>query len=376
MVCGCGLNHHIDGSEPIPTQFLDQNMLNLAYKVWVREDQLVLSWIVASVSENIRPQLVGAETARAAWDKLVVAYASGSKPLIRELKMQLHTLRHDNASIEAYVQNAKGIADRLAALQHLIHNDDFVEFVLAGLGPAYRPFTRSLVSHQEDIMFDALYGILLNEERQLKIDETINVIAPTSQFTQSSISTTRGRGKGHIARVCPSPRANSISVVSSRPTSNLASSPNPPIQSWLMDNGITHHLTADLDNLGFDNEKNPTQESSSGDLYSLPVLHSSSPASYAASLGVWHARLDHASYPTVHHALPSNVLASSSNEYPSLCSTCDVSKSHKLPFKESSFKDTGPLDLVCSDVWGAAPVASKDGYRYYVILFYHFSKYT
>ncbi|XP_019252782.1 PREDICTED: uncharacterized protein LOC109231585 [Nicotiana attenuata] len=145
MVCDCGLNHHIDGSEPVPDTLLEDSKPNPTYKVWVREDQLVLSWIVASVSE-------------------------GSKPLIRELKMQLHTLRRDNASIKSYIQKAKGIADRLAALQHPISNDDLVEFVLAGLGPVYRPFTRSVEPHQEDITFDALYGLLLNEEQQLKRD--------------------------------------------------------------------------------------------------------------------------------------------------------------------------------------------------------------
>ncbi|XP_019241979.1 PREDICTED: uncharacterized protein LOC109222024 [Nicotiana attenuata] len=200
MVCGCGLNHHIDGSEPVPKSLLEDSKPNPAYKVWVREDQLVLSWIVASVSEGILRQLVGAQSARAAWDKLVAAYASGSKPQIRELKMQLHTLRRDNASIESYIQREKGISDRLAALQHPISNDDLVEFVLAGLGPVYRPFTRSLESRQEDISFDALYGLLLNEERQLQRDETINVIAPTTHFTKSSFSSTRGRGRGRGGR--------------------------------------------------------------------------------------------------------------------------------------------------------------------------------
>ncbi|KAG5631632.1 hypothetical protein H5410_003349 [Solanum commersonii] len=76
--------------------------------------------------ESILPQLVGATTARASWDKLVAAYASGSRPYIRELKSQLHTLRRDNVSIESYVQKAKRIADKLAALQHPVPNDDLV----------------------------------------------------------------------------------------------------------------------------------------------------------------------------------------------------------------------------------------------------------
>ncbi|KAH0636402.1 hypothetical protein KY289_036317 [Solanum tuberosum] len=41
-------------------------------------------------------------------------------------------------------------------------------------------------------------------------------------------------------------------------------------------------------------------------LYSLLVLKSSAPASYAASLGIWHARLAHTSLPTVRQALSSS----------------------------------------------------------------------
>ncbi|XP_049344696.1 uncharacterized protein LOC125809073 [Solanum verrucosum] len=164
MVRGCGLGHHIDSSAVIPDQVLTGDQPNPAYHVWLKQDQLVLGWIVASVSEGILPQLVGAETTHKAWSKLVAAYASGSKPQIRELKIKLHTLQRDNASIETYVQHAKGIADKLVALQHLVTDDDLVEFIVADLGPTYRPFTRSLESRQEDISFDALYELLLNEE--------------------------------------------------------------------------------------------------------------------------------------------------------------------------------------------------------------------
>lgn len=105
MMCGCGVNHHIDGSELTPTQFLAENHLNPEYKAWVRKDQLVLSWIVASILESFLSQLVGTSIAREAWEKLVAANALGSNPLIRELKMQLHTLHR--ASIDSYVQKAK-----------------------------------------------------------------------------------------------------------------------------------------------------------------------------------------------------------------------------------------------------------------------------
>ncbi|KAK4721423.1 hypothetical protein R3W88_011656 [Solanum pinnatisectum] len=121
MIYACGLNHHTDGTTLMTPQFLD----------------------------DINPTYT-----------LVAAYASGSSPYIHELKSQLQTLHRDNANIESYVQKAKGIADKLVALQHPISNDDLVEFVLVGLGPSYRPFTRSLELRQEEITFDALYGLL------------------------------------------------------------------------------------------------------------------------------------------------------------------------------------------------------------------------
>lgn len=151
MVRGCRLGHHIDGSAVIPDQFLTGDQPNFAYHGWIRQYQLVLSWIVASISEGILTQLIGAKTDHNAWSKLVAAYASGSKPQICELKTQLYTLRRYNEIIKTYAQKVKGISDKLVALQHPVNDDDLVEFIITGLGPTYRPFTRSLESRQEDI---------------------------------------------------------------------------------------------------------------------------------------------------------------------------------------------------------------------------------
>lgn len=53
-----------------------------------------------------------------------------------------------------------------------------------------------------------------------------------------------------------------------------------------------------------------------------------------------------------------------------------MSKSHKLPFIDSFSHVSQPLELICSDVWGPSPIVSVDGYRYYVLFYDHFSKYS
>lgn len=60
----------------------------------------------------------------------------------------------------------------------------------------------------------------------------------------------------------------------------------------------------------------------------------------------------------------------------SLCQACVVNKIHILPFLISSFHATSPLNLICSDVWDLALIIYTDGFRYYVVFFDHFSKYT
>lgn len=84
---------------------------------------------------------MGVEIVKEAWDKLVISYATTSKLKIRELMMQIYSLKHGADSIKNYVQRAKEIANKLVALQHFVLDDDLVEFIKAGLEPTYRPFT-------------------------------------------------------------------------------------------------------------------------------------------------------------------------------------------------------------------------------------------
>lgn len=126
------------------------------------------------------------------------------------------------------------------------------------------------------------------------------------------------------------------------------------------------------------------------DLQSKQILHrghvkdglyvlasaSISPSCNSVSLSTWHARLGHACSKTVSRVLSSNNLSCFNKINKSLCETCCVSKTHKLPFLDSTFVAKKPLELVCSDLWGPAPIATLDGCRYYVLFYDHYTKYS
>lgn len=93
------------------------------------------------------------------------------------------------------------------------------------------------------------------------------------------------------------------------------------------------------------------------------------------SFSVWHHRLDHPRLKTV-NKIVSNHSLSVDNKSSIFCHACKVSKSHKLSFSPSSTIYTEPLQLIVSDLWGPAPVLSRNGFRYYLLFMDACTRYT
>lgn len=115
-----------------------------------------------------------------------------------------------------------------------------------------------------------------------------------------------------------------------------------------------------------------------------------SPAAYSASLAspaafssvsntdvaTWHNRLRHPSFDIVKSALSNCNIHIKAINSSSLCHSCCISKSHRLPYSSSTSECSSPLNIVHTDLWGPSPVTSRNGYKYYVTFIYQFSRYT
>jgi hypothetical protein len=91
---------------------------------------------------------------------------------------------------------------------------------------------------------------------------------------------------------------------------------------------------------------------------------------------VWHSRLGHPNHQVLQFMLNRQqipVLKSMSTQL--LCTPCQLVKSRKLPFCDSSRVTSTPLELIHSDIW-ISSVSSSNGYKYYIIFVYDFSRYT
>ncbi|KAI0496462.1 hypothetical protein KFK09_022779 [Dendrobium nobile] len=113
-------------------------------------------------------------------------------------------------------------------------------------------------------------------------------------------------------------------------------------------------------------------------LYPVQTTYCSSPQalhSTVSSCEPWHARLGHPNI-RILQFLSSVVPTICTPPSSFICTSCNVAKSHKLPFNSSTSNVLQPFQLIHSDVWGPAPVSSFNGFRYYILFIDDHTRYT
>jgi histone deacetylase 1/2 len=93
-----------------------------------------------------------------------------------------------------------------------------------------------------------------------------------------------------------------------------------------------------------------------GGLYPLPESRREAHSVVKPSMARWHGRLGHPALPIVHRVISLNNLpCAREDRQQSVCDACQQAQSHQLPYPKSYSVSQSPLDLIFSDVWGAAP---------------------
>jgi hypothetical protein len=176
----------VDGPELCPSKHTivakNTQSLNLAFVLWTKKDQLVLSWLIATLNSNVLSTVYGLNTSRQVWTSLAARYASQSKSRITHLKRQLQTMRQDSSSCTDHLQMAKSWADQLAAIGKPIEEDDLISFILSGLNPSFNVFitTFNHTTREAPLCHANFESELLNHEALLA-NQTSNI--PTNSTT-------------------------------------------------------------------------------------------------------------------------------------------------------------------------------------------------
>ena len=158
--------------EEIPQKFAtaedqDNGLVSVAYQQWKKQDSLLKSWLLSSMSTSFTTRMVGCEFSHQIWKRLEVFFASQIQAKIRQLKNKLSNTKKEG-SISIYLLEIKKIVDSLISVGAPLSENDHVEAILEGLTEEYSPLITSITSREKPISVGQLEALLMAQEERIE----------------------------------------------------------------------------------------------------------------------------------------------------------------------------------------------------------------
>ncbi|KAF2305216.1 hypothetical protein GH714_003121 [Hevea brasiliensis] len=166
-----------------PLLNLPPPIITLAHQLvsdyWNRQDQLLRSAIIASLSSDIVQQVLASDTTYAVWQTLYNLYARPSRARLLGLKESLANAQKGTQSMTSYLQNIKYLVTTLNSAWSTLTMDDITLHVLHGLPSEYNGIADALRTRDTSVSFDELYEKLVDYEAYLQC-KSISVSSPVT----------------------------------------------------------------------------------------------------------------------------------------------------------------------------------------------------
>ncbi|KAH9680638.1 retrovirus-related pol polyprotein from transposon RE1 [Citrus sinensis] len=181
-VKGNGLEGFINGDNKCPEQFLisesyiesvvstgGSRSINAEFVAWMKTDQLLLSWMMSSIQQNLLSTVIDCTTSKQLWETLTGMFISQSQARIQTLRMQIQTIKKGSMHMADYFAKVKRIADTLALAGKPVELGDLIMHVLTGLDSSdYESLVTAVLARGDKITLDELYALLLNHEIRIE----------------------------------------------------------------------------------------------------------------------------------------------------------------------------------------------------------------
>ena len=563
-IFGYGLEGYILGTKQAPARMINNTngtaTINPAFVLYQRQDRLLVSWLLASISTTYLPQLIGCSSSFEIWTTIEQLFNSQSTAKAMYYKQQIQSFKKGSLSMRDYLTKMKGYFDMLGASGHRISDSDQVLAILNGLGDEYESIIAVVCSRDLPYTPQAVHNLLLSHEGRILLrnsnaelqanlankrpynnggNQHTSGYSYNNQNSRGGYNGNRGRGRGrfnnnrpqcqlcgkfgHTVLKCyyrfdqnfsgtnfssngtsnnnqntrqpqSSQRPGDINLVEGQTQSEQESNQteNNQMQAmlaepavgfndgcWYPDSGATNHVTNSLNHLSFGTEYHGNNKIHMGNEAGLNIKHigqsflpsnldsktlclknilhvpsitknlisvsqfskdnkvffefhpfscfvkdqatksiliqgtlhhglyrfnltrqlrkpsgqssnilisensnksqsilDSSCNSDTSTFSLWHNRLGHPSSNVVLKVLKDCNISSFCNKNDFFCSSCQLGKSHKLPFPTSKTQYTAPLQLIQSDLWGPCPYISTFGFKYYISFVDVYSRFT
>ncbi|XP_062103809.1 uncharacterized protein LOC133814919 [Humulus lupulus] len=167
------------------------------FHAWIQCNNMVMAWILQSVSREIAASIMFQDSASAMWNDLHERFNQGNGPRIFQLQTSVHTIKQGDSDVNSYFTRLKGIWDELKEFQPIIpcscgckcgaverllgyyHRDQIMQF-LAGLNDSFSSVRAQILLYDPLPPLSKVFSMISQEERQRSLGHTIPFIAATA----------------------------------------------------------------------------------------------------------------------------------------------------------------------------------------------------
>uniref|UniRef100_A0A803P4N1 CCHC-type domain-containing protein n=1 Tax=Cannabis sativa TaxID=3483 RepID=A0A803P4N1_CANSA len=163
----------INGSLPRPEPG------NISLNSWLRCNNMVMSWLVNSVSPEIAQSIMYFDLATEMWNDLAERFNEGNGPRIFQLQTQITRLQQGDQSVSAYFTKLKSLWDELKEFQPITtctcgamkvfldcYNQNQVLQFLTGLNESFASVRAQILLIEPIPNLSRVFAMIIQEERQ------------------------------------------------------------------------------------------------------------------------------------------------------------------------------------------------------------------
>ncbi|KAF7829768.1 Retrovirus-related Pol polyprotein from transposon TNT 1-94 [Senna tora] len=185
---GHDLLHIVEGKN-VPLQYLTpddakSSKENPEFTIWRKQDKLLLSWLLSSMSESMQTRLVGCKHSFQLWTKIEESFANHTRAKVHLYLTEFRSIKKGTRSMSEYLLRIKALVDSLAAVGNPIAESDQIHVILNGLGTGYDAFVTSINTRREDYSVTEIESLLLAQE--IRVDNSMSSTTETLSVNVAS----------------------------------------------------------------------------------------------------------------------------------------------------------------------------------------------